>query len=244
MSNFLCRWPNGDLSLVSARDPNKAIIILDEIGDATEAELFETKNLFVNFTLTDRGQLEFENFAELFNGDVMEKCYPLILKAQLQDEDETEDYTQAVIAERLRLGQVQVQETDELAKNMFIARLAAQNGLDLIGAIETYKQELPVFDRTWHNLAQTCDTDRGLHIKSGGQARSFEVSGNLEPYEDAEDLLPHLLLAAALAAEMNASMVTIWDEVSKSVGEPIGSYWRWLAQETRRLSIVTDLPPN
>lgn len=116
MFNFLCRWPNGDLSIVSAHDRNEAIIILDEIGDATEAELFETNNLFINFTLTDPGHLEFENFAESFDADVMEKCYPLILKAQMEDEDETEDYTQAVIAERLRLGQVQVQETDELAK--------------------------------------------------------------------------------------------------------------------------------
>lgn len=243
MSNFLCRWPNGDLSLVSARDRNEAIIILDEIGDATEAELFETNNFFINFTLTDLGQLEFENFAESFDTDVMEKCYPLILKAQMEDEDETEDYTQAVIAERLRLGRVQVQETDELAKNLFIARLVADNAIDLPAAIETYKQQLPLFDRTWHDLAQTCATDRGLHIKSGGNARNFEVSGKLEAYED-DDLLPHLLLAAVLAAEMNASMVTIWDDVSKTVGQPIGSYWRWLSQETRRLSLVTDVQPN
>ncbi len=243
MPNFLCRWPNGDFSIIDARDRDQAIIHLDEIGDATEAELFETKSLFINFTLTDQGHLEFENFAESFDSDVMEKCYPLILKAQMEDEDESEDYTQAAVAERLRLGQVQVQETDELAKNMFIARLVADNRVDLSTAIETYKQQLPVFDRTWHDLAQTCDTDRGLHIKSGGKARNFEVSGKLEPYEDT-DLLPHLLLAAALAAEMNASMVTIWDDVSKTVGQPIGSYWRWLAQETRRLSLVTDVRPN
>lgn len=81
MSNFLCRWPNGDLSIISAKDRNAAIIILDEIGDATEAELFETNNLFINFTLTDQGDLEFESFAESFDTDVMEKCYPLILES-------------------------------------------------------------------------------------------------------------------------------------------------------------------
>jgi hypothetical protein len=243
MSNFLCRWPNGDLSLVSARDRNGAIIILDEIGDATEAELFENNNLFINFTLTDQGHLEFENFAEPFESDIMEKCYPLILKARMADEDETEDYTQAATAERLRLGQVQVQETDELAKNMFIARLVADNGLDLTAAIETYKQQLPLFDRTWHDLAETCNNDRTLQLQSGGKARNFEVSGKLEPYEEA-DLLPHLLFAATLAADMNASMVTIWDDVSKTIEQPIGSYWRWLAQETRRLSLPTDVRPN
>lgn len=243
MSNFLCRWPNGDLSIVSARDRNEAIIILDEIGDATEAELFETNELFINFTLTDQGHLEFENFNESFDTDVMEKCYPLILKAQMEDEDESEDYLQATVAERLRLGQVQVDETDELAKNIFIARLVADNSIDLTTAIETYKQELPLFDRTWHDLAQTCHTDRGLQVKSGGQARNFEISGKLEPYED-DDLLPHLLLAAVLAAEMNASMITIWDGVKETVAQPIGSYWRWLAQEARRLSLVADVQPN
>lgn len=115
--------------------------------------------------------------------------------------------------------------------------------MDLTAAIETYKQKLPVFDNTWHDLAQTCATDRGLNIKSGGNARNFEVSSTLAPYEQ-DDLLPHLLLAAVLAAEMNASMVTIWDDVSKTVEQPIGSYWRWLAQEARRLSLVTDGQPN
>jgi hypothetical protein len=41
MSNFLCRWPNGDLTFVSAPDRNEAIITLDQIGDATEAQLLE-----------------------------------------------------------------------------------------------------------------------------------------------------------------------------------------------------------
>ena len=243
MPNFLCRWPNGDLSIVGAADRNAAIIILDEIGDATEAELFETNNLFINFTLTDQGHLEFESFAESFDTDVMEKCYPLILKAQMEDEDETENYTQATAAERLRFGQVQVDQTDELAKNIFIARLVADNSIDLPAAIETYKKELPLFDRTWHDLAQICHTDRSLQIQAGGQARNFEVSGNLEPYED-DDLLPHLLLAAVLAAEMNASMITIWDDVKGTIKQPIGSYWRWLAQEARRLSLSTDVRPN
>ena len=167
----------------------------------------------------------------------MEKCYPLILKAQMEDEDETK----AVIAERLRFGQVQVQQTDELTRNMYLARLVADFDIDLTLAIETYKQQLPLLDHTWHDLAQTSTTDRELHIKSGGQARNFEVSGRLEPYEN-DDLLPHLLLTALLAAEMNASMITIWDDVRQTIGEPIGSYWRWLAQETRRLSFPTTQP--
>jgi len=131
MSNLLCRWPNGDLTFVSAPDRNEAIITLDQIGEATEAQLFEANNLFANFTLTDKGHFEFENFSESFDSEVMEKCYPLILRARMDDEDETEDYTQAVIAERLRLGPVQVQETDELTRNMYIACLVTDFHIDL-----------------------------------------------------------------------------------------------------------------
>jgi hypothetical protein len=243
MPNFLCRWPNGDFSIIDAPNRDQSIIRLDEIGDATEAELFETKSLFINFALTDQGHLEFENFAESFDADVMEKCYPLILRAQIEDEDETEDYTQATTAERLRLAQVQINQTDEIAKNIFIARLVTDNNIDLNTAIETYKQQLPLLDRTWHDLAQTCDTDYGLHKNSGGQARNFEVSREVAPYEQ-DDLLPHLLLAAVLAAEMNASMITIWHDVKETVGEPIGGYWPWLAREARRLSVATDIRPN
>ena len=106
--------------LLALRDRDAAIVILDEIGDATEAELFETNDLFVNFTLTDQGHLEFENFSESFDTDI----------------------------------------------------------------------------------------------------------------------------AAVLAAEMNASMITIWDDVKETTVEPIGSYWRWLAQEARRLSLATEIRPN
>jgi hypothetical protein len=34
MPLYLCRWPNGDLSAVSAPNKQEAIFLLDEVGDA------------------------------------------------------------------------------------------------------------------------------------------------------------------------------------------------------------------
>jgi simple sugar transport system ATP-binding protein len=48
MKVFICRWQNGDLSIVSARDPEDAVSVLDEVADATDAELFETKELVIH----------------------------------------------------------------------------------------------------------------------------------------------------------------------------------------------------
>ncbi len=39
MAVFLCRWPNGDISIVSARNKDDAIVKLDEIGNADHADL-------------------------------------------------------------------------------------------------------------------------------------------------------------------------------------------------------------
>ena len=47
MKVFICRWQNGDLSIVGARDAEDAVSILDELADATDAELFETKDLLI-----------------------------------------------------------------------------------------------------------------------------------------------------------------------------------------------------
>jgi hypothetical protein len=39
MPNYLCRWPNGDFSIVNARTKGEAIEMLDEWGNAEQAFL-------------------------------------------------------------------------------------------------------------------------------------------------------------------------------------------------------------
>lgn len=243
MQNFLCRWPNGDLSIVAARDRNNAIIILDELGDATEAELFETKNLLLDFKLDEQGHLQLQTFGEDLDDEIMEQAYPLLWKARMEDEEDNTDFPEAAAAELLRLAQAEARPTDELAKNIFIARLAADEGVNLATAIKRYKKEGPVLDDAWHDLAEKCAAPSRLTAGAAVHIRDVAAPGELAHYDET-DVLPHLLLTAVLAAEMNASMITIWRDVSKHVGKTIGTYWRWMAQQARRLPNASNSRPN
>jgi len=56
MPIFLCRWQNGDVSIVSARNKDDAIVALDEFDNADHAEISELKEQFLaDFRLTDDG---------------------------------------------------------------------------------------------------------------------------------------------------------------------------------------------
>lgn len=235
MNTYICRWPNGDLSLVAARDRQHAVIRLDEAGDATEAELFETENLLVDFALSDRGHLEFEKFGERLYGEVMEQAYPLILKARLEDEDETEDYTDAARAERERIGQTLIDETDLLTRNIAIARVAANENISLEDATTKYKIELPITTQEWSDLAAKVSLDNRQALGfNGTNLRTLMIPFDIPDVEDG-DLLPHYLFAAVLAEDMGASLLTTWDQVKKSKDDPIGNFWQWMANEVKAL---------
>jgi hypothetical protein len=61
---FMCRWPNVDLSFVSSRNKEEAIVMLDEWGDAEVTELRQVQDLMLDFSLTDDGELVFQEFAK------------------------------------------------------------------------------------------------------------------------------------------------------------------------------------
>jgi hypothetical protein len=75
-----------------------------------------------------------------------------------------------------------------------------------------------------------------------GHLRSLPAPARPIHYEE-DDLLPHYLLSAVLADEMNASIITIWKEVERHTNHPIGDYWHWMAQEARKLP-TNDTPVN
>ena len=62
MPMFMCRWPNGDLSFVSARTKQDAIVMLDEWDNAELAELRRVPDFMVDFRLNDDGELEFQTW--------------------------------------------------------------------------------------------------------------------------------------------------------------------------------------
>ena len=247
MKVFICRWQNGDLSIVGARDREDAISILDELADATEAELFETKDLLIHFNLDHNGQLELQEFGEGLDGLIWQKAYPLLFQARMNNDSDETDFHEAVQAERDRLWpKHDIRETEHLARNLFIARVASDRNISLASALKTIKEQTLPFNESWHTLAVKCQVFNSMHDNHvtgiapshDGLGLSLRMSSvpqaELKPY-DQNDLLPHFLLAAVLAERLGASILMAWPYVRPHLKKEIGTYWRWLAQAVRTL---------
>ena len=79
MPVFMCRWPNGDFSFVSARDKSKAIEALDEIDNAEGCPLSVVEDFMVHFRLEGDGSFEHEGFGEVTENTIW-KEYPILDK--------------------------------------------------------------------------------------------------------------------------------------------------------------------
>jgi len=73
---YLCRWPNGEFSLVKADDRNDAVVQLDEWASAEPAWLVPLETCMVDFRLNDRGEIELVEFGEETGEFIWAKCYP------------------------------------------------------------------------------------------------------------------------------------------------------------------------
>jgi hypothetical protein len=78
MRVFMCRWPNGDVSFVSARTREDAIVMLDEWDDAEVGELKQIREFMVDFRLNDAGELELQEFGENCRDAISEYAYPVL----------------------------------------------------------------------------------------------------------------------------------------------------------------------
>jgi hypothetical protein len=73
---YLCRWPNGEFSLVKADDRKDAVVQLDEWAGAEPAWLVPVETCMVDFRLNDRGEIELAEFGEETAEFIWDKCYP------------------------------------------------------------------------------------------------------------------------------------------------------------------------
>lgn len=80
MALFLCRWPNGDSSIVQARNETDAIEKLDEFGNADEADLFPLKHFMMDFTLGTDSEFLIQAFGENTLDQILELAYPVLKK--------------------------------------------------------------------------------------------------------------------------------------------------------------------
>ena len=68
---------NGDVSFVSARTKEDAIVMLDELDNAEGAEISQIRDSMVDFRLNDEGDLELAEFGESCRDAILEKAYPV-----------------------------------------------------------------------------------------------------------------------------------------------------------------------
>jgi hypothetical protein len=73
---YLCRWPNGDFSIVKAASKREALVELDEWAGAEADWLVPLETFMVDFRLDDEGHLELNEFGEETNNFIREHCYP------------------------------------------------------------------------------------------------------------------------------------------------------------------------
>lgn len=73
---YLCRWPNGEFSLVKAENRRDALIQLDEWAGAHPSFLFALDICMADFRLTDLGKIELNEFGEETERLIWEQCYP------------------------------------------------------------------------------------------------------------------------------------------------------------------------
>lgn len=78
MALFLCRWENGDFSVVQANDKQHTIEMLDEVGNAEGMPVYRISEFIAHFRLTDEGTVELEEFGEGFGGHVWQRVYPAL----------------------------------------------------------------------------------------------------------------------------------------------------------------------
>ena len=81
MPLFLCRWPNGDFSIVSASNETHAIAQLHEHGDVEPVELWQMPNCLMTFQLDNLGDFELCGFGALTMKFINDNCYPALAQA-------------------------------------------------------------------------------------------------------------------------------------------------------------------
>ena len=91
MPVYLCRWSNGDCSVVWARTEEDATIELDQIANPEGCPIAQVQTFQVHFTLTDRGELVLDGFGEGTKEEMVSLAYPLLDQALANAFDTADD---------------------------------------------------------------------------------------------------------------------------------------------------------
>jgi hypothetical protein len=110
MPIFCCRWQNGDISFVAARNKKEVVIALDEVGNAETSDIFTVAEFMLHLRLEDNGKLSFQSFGEVAHFEIMTEAYPLLETLVELAKPSASLVRKAVQEERKRLKQRKVKE--------------------------------------------------------------------------------------------------------------------------------------
>ena len=142
---YLCRWPNGEFSLVKAETRRDALIQLDEWAGAHPSFLLALDSCMVDFRLNDLGEIELNELGEDTERVIWEQFYPELDRVlsnpklalhgdKKHDREAKNQIRRAVRIERMRLWRNQPESLP--AKTEAGRRLQKQMGT--VGPVADY----------------------------------------------------------------------------------------------------------
>lgn len=146
---YLCRWPNGEFSVVEADSKRDAIVALDEWAGAHPRQVGLMDRFMADFKLTDEGEIILNQFGEATREEIWDTCYPTLRDSLSSSEviddggnikpGATEVVRRAVEHERKRLWENQPEDEPKtelgkrLAKTMGTSAVVADHYVEEIG---------------------------------------------------------------------------------------------------------------
>ena len=107
MPVYLCRWPNGDVSLAAGESEVEVADVLDEVDNPDAAELMQLDHaIAVHFKLGTRpGQegtlpLRFEDMSEQLESSIYERAYPVYNEVRTKPDPTVKELTEALKHEK------------------------------------------------------------------------------------------------------------------------------------------------
>jgi hypothetical protein len=107
MALFICRWPNGDVSVAAGDSEFEVNDVLDEVDNPDVAELMQLDHaIAVHFNLgTKPGEggalpLRFEEMSEQLESSIYERAYPVYNEVRMKPHPTVKELAEALIQEK------------------------------------------------------------------------------------------------------------------------------------------------
>ena len=114
---YLCRWPNGDFSIVKADTRGEALFALDEFAAAHSLYLYPLETCLIDFRLNDRGEIELNHFGEETRDLIYQTCYPELDELLYSDRVERDDGGEYSPESEALIREAVERERERLAEN-------------------------------------------------------------------------------------------------------------------------------